>query len=117
MPVERGAVYYVRLAPTVGREIDDKQRPVAVLSINDLNMKPLVVTVVPGTSTAMPHPYRNAVAVQPTPGNGLRNVTSFLCHQIRAIDHSRFPLRPAGQLSADDLARIEEAVRFALGLL
>lgn len=117
MPLLRGEVYYVTLAPKVGREIDDKRRPVAVLSINDMNRKPLVVAVVPGTSTTMPHSYRNVVAVQPTFANGLSEVTSFQCHQIRAIDHSRFPPRPAGRLSAGDLAKIEDAVRFALGLL
>jgi mRNA interferase MazF len=118
MPIRRGEVYYVNLHPVVGREIGgDKSRPVVVLSIDDLNRKPLVVAVVPGTSAAMTHPFRNVVTVQPTPANGLSLVTNFLCHQVRAIDHSRFPAQAAGRLGVRDLTRIEEAVRFSLGLL
>ena len=89
------------------REIGgDKRRPVAVLSINDLNRKPLVVTVVPGTSAAKPHAFRNVVFVAPSPTNVLSLHTNFQCHQIRAIDHGRFPSRPAGRL-----ARVPPAAR------
>ena len=50
MPIERGQVFFVDLDPVMGREIGgQKVRPVVVLSINDINSKPLVVTVVPGT--------------------------------------------------------------------
>jgi mRNA-degrading endonuclease toxin of MazEF toxin-antitoxin module len=90
---------------------------VVVLSINDINSKPLVIAVVPGTKAAdKPVNFRNVVVVDPSPGNGLAVQTVFLCHQIRAIDHSRFSLRPIGRLSPADITRIEDAVAFSLGL-
>ena len=118
MPIERGQVFFVELDPVVGREIGgNKSRPVVVLSINDINVKPLVVTVVPGTKAAdKPDHYRNVVVVAPTKDNGLRMETIFQCHQVRAIDHRRFSLPAVGRLSGDDMRRIEDAVKFSLGL-
>jgi len=119
MPIKRGHIYFVQLDPVVGKEMGgSKRRPVLVLSINDINQMPLVVTVVPGTKAAgKPSAFRNVATVLPTPTNGLSVDTNFQCHQIRAIDHSRFSPRPTGWLSAEDIARIEEAVKFSLGLL
>jgi mRNA interferase MazF len=118
MPVMRGEIYFVSLDPVVGREIGgNKTRPVAVLSINDINNKPLVVTVVPGTSAAgKPAHYKNVAVIPPTPENGLRTETIFQCHQLRAIDKTRLASRPIGRLSARHLQEIEEATRFSLGL-
>jgi mRNA interferase MazF len=119
MSVERGEVYYVSLDPVFGREMGgNKTRPVAVLSINDINRKPLVVTIVPGTSAgSKPVHFRNVVLVIPTPTNGLTVSTIFQCHQIRAIDHGRFTSRAVGRLSSEDLGLLEEAAKFSLGLL
>ena len=115
MLIERGQVFFVSLDPTVGREIGgNKTRPVVVLSINDLNVKPLVVTVVPGTSTRLN--FRNCVAVSSSFSNGLKRDTFFMCHQVRAIDHQRFTRSAVGRLSGEDMRRIEEAVKFSLGL-
>jgi len=117
MPPSRGEIYYVNLDPVVGREIaGGKRRPVVVLSINDLNRKPLVVAVVPGTSAQKPHQFRNVVNVTPSEANGLSCGTNFQCHQIRALDHSRFRFPAAGRLAPADLARVEQATKFCLGL-
>jgi len=118
MPVMRGEIYFVSLDPVVGREIGgSKARPVAVLSINDINSKPLVVTVVPGTSAgAKPVHYKNVVVVPPTSENGLRTETIFQCHQLRAIDKGRLTSRPIGRLSNEHLQKIEDATRYSLGL-
>jgi mRNA interferase MazF len=84
--ISRGQIYFVELGPVRGREIDDKRRPVLVLSINDLNSKPLVVTVVPGTKAANKSThFRNVVLVAPTTTNGLLCETVFQCHQIKAV--------------------------------
>ena len=119
MPVRRGEVYLVRLDPSLGHEAGGKKiRPVAVLSINDINSKPLVVTVVPGTSArTKPVHFRNVAVVDPSPTNGLEATTVFECHQLRAIDHSRFTGGPVGALSSAELTRIESAARYSLGLL
>ena len=110
----RGEVYSVCLDPVFGREMGGfKQRPVVILSINDLNSRIRIVIVVPGTSTKSL--YKNVVSVLPTGVNGLTDQTYFQCHQLRAIDSARL-LRKIGILSPDDCGRIALCVAFCLGL-
>jgi len=118
MAILRGEVYFVELGPTRGKEIDIKRRPVVVLSVNEINRKPLVVTVIPGGTRSAEKPiYRHEVKVAPSARNGLKQPTIFQCFQIKAIDQSRFDRSPAGEISADDLRKIEETVKICLGLL
>jgi mRNA-degrading endonuclease toxin of MazEF toxin-antitoxin module len=49
MAIRRGEIYFVNLNPVTGRE-QAGQRPVLVLSVDEINRQPLVVTVVVGTS-------------------------------------------------------------------
>ena len=48
MSIQRGDIYFVNLNPVQGRE-QAGQRPVVVLSVDEINRLPLVVTVVVGT--------------------------------------------------------------------
>lgn len=116
---QRGEIFYCYLDPVFGREMGGyKTRPVVVLSINDINRKLSVATVVPGTSAdGKPSHYPNIVVVAPSAGNGLAKETIFMCHQIRAIDMGRLTSKRVGLLSAADLRRVEEAVRLSLGLI
>lgn len=94
-----------------------KTRPMAVVSINDINRKLSLATVVPGTSAdGKASHHRNIVVVAPNATNGLANSTIFMCHQLRAIDMGRFTAKRLGVLSSRDLQRIEEAIKFNLGL-
>jgi len=95
MPVRRGDIYFVNLNPTVGRE-QAGQRPVLVLSVNEINAQPLVVTVVVGTKGEnIARDYQVNVRVPPGK-TGLPMETIFLCFQLRSLDPKRFPDRPAG---------------------
>lgn len=116
---QRGEIFYCYLDPVFGREMGGyKTRPVAILSINDINRKLSLTTIVPGTSAdGKPSHHRNIVAVSPSAGNGLAKETIFMCHQVRAIDIGRLTSKRVGVLSARDLQRIEDAVKFSLGLL
>ncbi|HBI46819.1 MAG TPA: growth inhibitor PemK [Planctomycetales bacterium] len=117
MLIQRGDVFFVRLEPTKGREINDKRRPVVVVSINYINFKPSVVTVIPGTKWAPSKKiFMNEVRVDPSSTNGLSNPTLFLSHQIRAIDQSRFDQALVGRLSSQELGSIEKAIGRCLGL-
>jgi mRNA interferase MazF len=117
MAIRRGEVYFVELGPTRGRELDDKRRPVAVISINDVNQKPLVVTIIPGKTHVAGKPtFKNEVRVEPTLENGLKNATVFQCMQIKALDHSRFDKEPVGLLPAAQLTEIENAIKLCLGM-
>jgi mRNA interferase MazF len=115
--IRRGEVYFVYLDPVVGHE-QGGRRPVVVLSINRINDKPLVVTVVPGTTARDDlKAYRNIVRIEHTAVNGLSAPTVFLCHQLRSLDRSRFSGGAAGSLSGQDIYRIEKSVKYTLGIL
>ena len=112
MAIQRGEVYLVYLDPAFGHELGGyKPRPVVVLSTNFINEKPLVVTVVSGTSEKRPQAsFRNVVRVVPTQQNGLTDPTLFQCHQIRSLDKGRFTGKPVGRLADADVERIEKAL-------
>ena len=65
--IQRGEIYFVNLSPVQGRE-QAGQRPVLVLSIDDINRLPLVITIVVGTKGAnVPRDYPTTCASrQPT---------------------------------------------------
>jgi mRNA interferase MazF len=108
-------VYFVDLDPVVGRE-EAGRRPVLVLSRDGINSKPLVITVIPGTDGEHVKPdYPTNVRV-PAGVGGLSKETVFLCFQIRALDHSRFPAAPVGQLPDVWMSRVESTVRYCLEL-
>ncbi|MEQ1605139.1 MAG: type II toxin-antitoxin system PemK/MazF family toxin [Pyrinomonadaceae bacterium] len=113
--ISRGQIYFVYLDPTRGRE-QSGHRPVLVLSVDSINKRPLVVTVVIGTNgqnISRDFPTNVRVSAQES---GLPIETVFLGFQIRSIDPHRFPDRPSGKLSREILGKIEDAVRHSLGL-
>lgn len=115
MPVRRGDIYTVNLNPVIGRE-QAGQRPVLVLSVDEINSQPLVVTVVVGTkgeNIARDYPVNVRVSAAETE---LPMETVFLCFQIRSLDPKRFPDKPAGRMPADAMLQVEAAVRRCLGL-
>ena len=81
MPVKRGEIYFVNLSPTKGRE-QAGNRPVLILSADNINSLPLVVTVVIGTKgDNVKRDYPTNVRVPPS-ASGLPTETVFLCFQI-----------------------------------
>ncbi|MBU1487294.1 type II toxin-antitoxin system PemK/MazF family toxin [bacterium] len=115
MAIHRGEIYFVNLNPVRGRE-QAGQRPVLVLSIDDINKLPLVVTIVVGTKGEnITRDYPTNVRVLPEE-SGLPMETVFLCFQIRSLDPNRFPEKAAGRVTDDVLEKIEAAVCYCLGL-
>ena len=115
MSIKRGEIYFVNLNPTQGKE-QAGRRPVCVLSINAINRQPLVVTVVVGTKGSnIKRDYRTNLRVPPEE-SGLPEETVFLCFQMRSLDPGRFPQTAAGKLSPAMMTRLEETVRYCLGL-
>ncbi|MES4787385.1 MAG: growth inhibitor PemK [Nitrospiraceae bacterium] len=115
MDIRRGEIYFVNLNSVEGRE-QAGTRPVLALFIDAINRLPLVVTVVVGTKGAnISRDYPTNVRVSAAE-SGLPMETVFLCFQIRSLDPKRFPERPAGQVSEATMAKIEQAVRYCLGL-
>ncbi len=115
MAIHRGEIYFVNLSPVKGRE-QAGQRPVLILSIDEINNLPLVVTVVVGTKGEnLSRDYPTNVRVPPEK-SGLPMETVFLCFQIRSLDPTRFPEKRAGILADEVLEKIEATVRYCLGL-
>jgi mRNA interferase MazF len=115
MAIQRGEIYFVNLNPVEGRE-QAGNRPVLILSVDAINRLPLVVTVVVGTKGEnISRDYPTNVRVSPDE-SGLPMETVFLCFQIRSLDPKRFPKNPAGKVSGETLKRLEEVVRYCLGL-
>lgn len=115
MSIRRGQIYFVNLDPTLGRE-QSGQRPVLVLSIDEINNRPLTVTVIVGTKGAnASRNYPTNVRV-PAEVSGLPLETVFLGFQVRSIDRSRFPAQASGKLPAEWMQRVEVAVKYCLGL-
>jgi len=115
MPIQRGDIYFVNLNPVQGRE-QAGQRPVLVLSIDAINRLPLVVTVMVGTKGEnVTRDYPTNVRLSPAE-SGLPMETVFLGFQVRSLDPQRFSTSPAGRVTGAALRRIEDAVRYCLGL-
>ena len=115
MSIHRGQIYFVNLNPVQGRE-QAGQRPVSVLSINEINRLPLVVTVIVGTKgNNLSRDYPTNVRVAPEE-SGLPLETVFLCFQVRSLDSRRFPDQPTGVLSPTKMEEVESAVRYCLEL-
>ena len=115
MAIERGEIYFVNLNPVKGRE-QAGQRPVLVLSIDTINRLPLVVTVIVGTKGAnVNRDYPTNIRLTPEE-TGLNLETVFLGFQIRSLDSKRFPENFAGRISGTILKKVEDVVRYCLGL-
>jgi mRNA interferase MazF len=112
--MKRGEIYFIDLDPVVGRE-QSGRRPCLVVSTDELNRRPLVVTVVPGTDGSnVRRTYPSNVRVA-SADSGLPKETVFLCHQIRAVDHGRLTGPPDGSLAEERIREVETALLYCLG--
>lgn len=107
---ERGQIYRVNLDPTRGSEQKGTARPCVILSITPFNRKFRTVGVVPLSSSAKALPP--VVVSVPSAG---KSDSVALCHQLRTVDKSRLG-KLVGDLSAADLALVEDGVRQVYGL-
>jgi mRNA-degrading endonuclease toxin of MazEF toxin-antitoxin module len=101
----RGEVYIVRL---------DKPRPAIVISIDPLNKFAFDVCLV-GITTVQ---HRNfAMRVPLTAGEGgLAYDCWAKCDQVSSVDKSYLRYPPIGVLSEGTFEKIEEQIKFSLGL-
>jgi mRNA interferase MazF len=105
MDISRGEVFWARLDPTVGSEIQ-KTRPVVVLSINPLNRARKTVVVVPLSTSAPAIDYLNVE---------LKGGSVARCEHIRSIDKSRLSDK-IGSISVADIGKIEDGICRVLGI-
>ena len=104
----RGDVFWVNLDPVIGTEIR-KTRPAVVVSNDSCNRFGARVVVLPITSNVDSlYPGEAMIDVKGRPGRALGD-------QIRSIDKRRLKAR-VSTLTADEMARIDEALAITLGL-
>ena len=107
-PPRRGDVFWVNLDPVIGTEIR-KTRPAVVVSNDSCNRYGARVVVLPITSNIDSlYPGEAMIEVKGRQGRALGD-------QIRSIDKRRLKAR-VSTLTADEMARIDEALAITLGL-
>ncbi|MBR9977245.1 MAG: type II toxin-antitoxin system PemK/MazF family toxin [Bacteroidetes bacterium] len=112
----RGMVLDIDLDPTKGSETG-KTRPCVIVTNNTYNLYLPVIQVVPLTVWSdKKAAILTNVEITPTPGNGLSKRSVADCLQTRPIDHRQRLIAIRGQLSSDELARIDEALALVFGL-
>ena len=110
----RGEIYLVCFDPTVGHEIR-KRRP-AVIIQNDVSNRYSPITIVAAISSQFSEPpFPREVVIEPEE-SGLRKRSAVITNQIRSVDRQRLVAR-LGQLSPSSLRRVDEALKFSLGLI
>jgi mRNA interferase MazF len=108
----RGEVWLGDLGPTRGHE-QSGQRPLLIFSVDAFNAGPArLVIVLPLTSTIRNVPAH--ILVNP-PEGGLRRPSVVLCDAIRSVTKDCLISR-WGMVSSATMVRVEQVVRFLLGL-
>lgn len=103
----RGDVFWARLDPTIGSELQ-KTRPVVVLTVNPLNKARNTIVIVPLSTSAPVIEYLNV---------GLTGGSVARCEHIRSIDKSRLIKKIGSMSDPADMAKIEEGVAKILGII
>ena len=115
--MRRGEIRLVDLEPVRGAEAD-KRRPAVIVSNDGANATAErlgrgVITVVPVTSnTTRVHPFQ---VLLPAAGTGLDRDSKAQAEQVRSIAVERVGAS-IGQLPADVVAELDEALRLHLAL-
>ena len=108
MEFDRGQVWWVRLDPTQGSEIQ-KTRPCVIMVVRPIARARRTLVVIPLTSHGTPRPPL-VIPVQ-CQARTVYAVTD----QIRAVDKARFSTY-IESLSIQDMSAIEAALRQVIGL-
>jgi mRNA interferase MazF len=104
--VRRGEIYVAKLPEPAGR------RPVLIVTRTPAISRRTLVTVAPVTRT-----IRDLASEVPLGRrHGLRSSSVANCDSLQTIDKGHLSKRPIGQLAAPDLATLDHALRFALGI-
>ncbi|MEZ4708736.1 MAG: type II toxin-antitoxin system PemK/MazF family toxin [Caldilineaceae bacterium] len=102
----RGDVLLVSLPASNGREQSGRRPAVAVQT--DVAGEPMLM-IAPITSNLAAMRFAFSVKVEPASTNGLTKPSVIMVFQMRAIDKERI-IRKIGQLSAEDMGRIDEQI-------
>ncbi len=115
-PLKRGMVINVNLNPTKGSEMG-KVRPCVIVTNDVYNERVPVIQVVPITVWSdKKGRIRTNVEIMPSKQNGLSKKSVIDCLQTRPIDHRYRLVKVRGELTAEDMTRIDEALKIIFSL-
>ena len=107
MIIKRGSIYFAKLDPTTGSEIN-KTRPVVIISNNINNEYSNTVSIISITSNTKI--VRSFEVFIPSGVGNLPKDSKVKCDQIRTIDKSRI-LNEVGNLPMEHMLEIEVGLR------
>jgi mRNA interferase MazF len=110
----RGEVYFASLDPVFGSE-QGGQRPVLIIQ-NDLGNRYSSIVIVASITSAPPKKrFQTDVIIQPGVG-GRTAMSRIQLNQIRTLDKRRLG-RYIAQLTDEQIAQVDEAIKISLGLV
>lgn len=114
--LRRGMVIDVNLDPTKGSETG-KIRPCVVVTNNVYNERVPVVQVVPITAWNEKKGHiKTNIEILPNTQNGLSKKSIADCLQTRPIDHRFRLVKIRGELTPEEMKRINEALKIVFAL-
>jgi len=112
----RGMVIDVDLNPSKGSETS-KVRPCVIVTNNVYNERVPVIQVAPITSwSEKKGRIKTNVEIQPTGQNGLSKKSVVDCLQTRPIDYRYRMRRIRGELTGEEMKRVDEALKAIFAL-
>lgn len=114
--LKRGMVIDVNLDPTQGSETG-KVRPCVIVTNNIYNERVPVIQVVPITAwNDKKSRIKTNVELMPSNKNGLSKQSIADCLQTRPIDHRYRLVKVRGELTLEEMKKIDEAIRIVFAL-
>jgi mRNA interferase MazF len=114
--LKRGMLIDVNLDPTQGSETG-KVRPCVIVTNNVYNERVPVIQVVPITAwTEKKSRIKTNVELLPSSKNGLSKQSIADCLQTRPIDHRFRLVKIRGELTTEEMRKIDEAIRIVFAL-
>lgn len=110
----RGQVWLVDWSPGRGSEQLGK-RPAVIIQTDAANSNVRYPNTIVLTVSTKGQPVATHVQIEPDSGNKLRETSWVKCEQVLTISKERLEVH-WGSLSETDMARIEAALRLALGM-
>jgi mRNA interferase MazF len=104
--VRRGEIYWAKLPPPIGR------RPILLVTRTAAIPVRTAVTVAPITRTIRGIPSEVPLGRR----HGLQAGSVAGCDSLQTVPKDVLQTRPIGALSGDELATLDQALRFALGI-
>jgi len=111
----RGEIWVVDWSPGRGSE-QLGRRPALIIQNDQGNHARNYPNTIVATISTKGQPFHFHVAIRKSRLNGLKEDSFVKCEQLMTISKGRLIGRSWGKLSADEMKRVDDAIRISLGL-